>query len=648
MRISSLLIANRGEIAVRIIRTARRLGMRTVAVHSDADRDALHVRLADEAVAIGPAPAAQSYLRGERIIEAALARGVQAIHPGYGFLSESDNFAQACADAGLIFVGPPPSAIRAMGLKDEAKALMQAAGVPVVPGYHGADQSDATLLAEAQRIGVPLLIKATAGGGGKGMKRVDDLAAFPTALESARREALAAFGNGNVLLETWVSGPRHIEVQVFADAHGNCVHLFERDCSLQRRHQKVIEEAPAPGLSEEMRAAMTKAACSAARAVGYVGAGTVEFIAESGPQGLTGRFWFMEMNTRLQVEHPVSEAITGLDLVEWQLRVAAGEPLPLRQDEIRAYGHAVEARLYAEDPQHDFLPSTGRLVALQFPQGEGLRVDAGLEAGDVVTPFYDPMIAKIIAHGATRDEALSRLSAALAQTRVAGPRTNVRLLRRLTESADFRAGRFDTGFIAAHAHELGLQDGGRDALAIRLGALALVPKSGSSPWEASDGFQLSGARRQVLRLDVDGEPCAVELVWPGDGSLRAVLEGEALAGDSAADDVVMDGKAAYVLRDGLQTIVRMVDPFAHGAREDASGDAIVRAPMHGRVVALFVQAGDAVGKGQRLAIVEAMKMEHVLVAGVAGRVAQVQVAVGAQVALGGVLMSLHPGGVEND
>ncbi len=443
----SLLIANRGEIACRIIRTARAMGLRTIAVYSEADADAPFVRQADDGRLIGPAPARDSYLVIDKIIAAAKETGAQAIHPGYGFLSERAEFAEACAGAGIVFVGPPASAIRAMGLKDAAKALVEKAGVPVVPGYHGARQEPDFLRQKADEVGYPVLIKAVAGGGGKGMKRVDKTTEFEAALASARREAKSAFGDERVLVEKYVEAPRHIEMQVFADRHGNVVHLFERDCSLQRRHQKVIEEAPAPGMTAEMRAAMGRAATEAARAVGYEGAGTVEFIAD-GRGGLKAdRFYFMEMNTRLQVEHPVTEAITGLDLVELQLRVAAGEKLPFGQADIKPTGHAVEARLYAEDPEKRFLPSTGRLYALTFPSGPGIRVDTGVEEGSEVTPFYDPMIAKVIAHAPTRVAALDRLAAALGDTLVAGPKTNVRFLKKLCEAPAFRAGTFDTGFI---------------------------------------------------------------------------------------------------------------------------------------------------------------------------------------------------------
>ncbi|ACL55335.1 Carbamoyl-phosphate synthase L chain ATP-binding [Methylobacterium nodulans ORS 2060] len=529
----SVLIANRGEIACRVIRTAKRLGLRTIAVHSEADRSALHVAMADEAHLIGPAPAAESYLRIDRILEAAAQAGADCIHPGYGFLSERPDFAEACAAAGLVFVGPPAPAICAMGLKDAAKALVAKAGVPVVPGYHGARQEPDFLAAEAAAIGYPVLIKAVAGGGGKGMRRVERSEDFAAALEGAQREALAAFGDPRVLVEKYVLAPRHVEIQVFCDAHGHAVHLFERDCSLQRRHQKVIEEAPAPGMSPAVRAAMGRAAVEAARAVGYVGAGTVEFIAD-GREGLTtDGFWFMEMNTRLQVEHPVTEAITGVDLVEWQFRVAAGEPLPCGQDDLAIRGHAVEARLYAEDPAADFLPSTGRLRALDLPTGDGIRVDTGVRAGDLVSPFYDPMIAKVIAHGETRGQALDRLAQALERTLVAGPRANVAFLKALAEAEEFRAGRFDTGFIDRHLDALTGRAAGIDPEAIRQGVAALiaraqgVPGAPTSPWEVADGFQLGAGRRQAWPVLVEGEARAVTLAWPEGGGAMAIEAGEA-------------------------------------------------------------------------------------------------------------------------
>src|SRR5215210_6983979 len=467
---ASVLIANRGEIACRIARTAKRLGMRTIAVYSQADKDALHVRLCDEAHPIGAAAARDSYLRIDRLVEVARLTGAECVHPGYGFLSENAEFAQACADAGTTFVGPPPDAMRAMGLKDRAKALMEKAGVPVVPGYYGERQEPKFLKQKAYELGYPVLIKAVAGGGGKGMRKVERHAEFEAALESAIRQADAAFGNGRVLIEKYVAAPRHIEIQVFADRHGNAIHLNERDCSLQRRHQKVVEEAPAPGMTPALREAMGEAAVKAAKAVGYVGAGTVEFVTDKN----LGDFWFMEMNTRLQVEHPVTEAITGIDLVEWQFRIAAGEPLPLRQQQVPLQGHAVEARLYAEDPERGFLPSTGKLIALRFP--DGVRVDSGVEQGGEVSPFYDPMIAKLIAHAPDRATALDQLAEALDRTIVAGPRTNLGFLAALCRAPDFRAGCFDTGFIDTHLAELGAEPQGIDRAAAALGVRHLLER----------------------------------------------------------------------------------------------------------------------------------------------------------------------------
>jgi 3-methylcrotonyl-CoA carboxylase alpha subunit len=652
--ISSVLIANRGEIACRIIRTARRLGLRTVAVHSEVDRDALFVEMADEAHAIGPAAPRDSYLRIDRIIEAAKRSGAEAIHPGYGFLSERAEFAEACAEAGIVFVGPPASAIKAMGLKDAAKALVAQAGVPVVPGYHGARQEPEFLRQKAYEIGYPVLIKAVAGGGGKGMRRVDKQLEFEAALESAQREAAGAFGDPRVLVEKYVLSPRHIEVQVFADSHGNVVHLFERDCSLQRRHQKVIEEAPAPGMTPEMREAMGKAAVEAARSVGYVGAGTVEFIADA-RQGLRpDRFFFMEMNTRLQVEHPVTEGITGLDLVELQLRVASGEALPFTQGDLKIDGHAVEARLYAEDPERGFLPSTGKLWALRFTEEAGIRIDTGVRSGDEVTPFYDPMIAKVIAHGPDRDTALDRLSAALAGTLVAGPKTNTAFLRSLCDAPEFRSGRFDTGFIDRNLQALGAVERAPADRAVALGALRLLedelasagiaPAQHGSPWEVSDGFQLVGERRQAFPVVVDGTRTEVTVAWP-DGEL-AVTAGAATA-DRLAAASIGEGAFArapdgiYVIEDGRQTFVQRFDPFAVDLEHLDAGDS-VNAPMHGKLVGVFVAPGDQVEKGQRLAIVEAMKMEHALLSPRAGEIAEVLAEAGSQVAEGARLIVLAP------
>jgi 3-methylcrotonyl-CoA carboxylase alpha subunit len=641
----SVLIANRGEIACRVARTARRLGMRTIAVYSQPDARALHVRLADEAHPIGPASAAQSYLSIEKIIAVARAARAECIHPGYGFLSENADFAQACAEAGIVFVGPSADAIRAMGLKDRAKALMEKAGVPVVPGYHGDRQDPKFLKEKAYQIGYPVLIKAVAGGGGKGMRRVDKHAEFETALASAMREAGSSFRDERVLIEKYVTAPRHIEIQVFADNHGNAIHLNERDCSLQRRHQKVIEEAPASGMSEELRAAMGAAAVAAAKAANYSGAGTVEFIAD-GAKGLRpGGFWFMELYTRLQVEHPVTEAITGLDLVEWQFRVAFGEKLPLAQDGVRLDGHAVEARLYAEDPERGFLPSTGRLYALQLPAGEGIRVDTGVESGAEVTPFYDPMIAKVIAHAPSRDLALDRLATALDRTMTAGPRTNARFLAALCRAPDFRAGRFDTGFIEQHLTELIERPAGTDFGALARGAQALLARSKAperdpdeppSPWDAADAFQFGGARLVTLPLSADGEPITATVNY-GSGAAQVSVEGTAPAADAVAIEA---GEAVLVLRHGRQIRVTLRDLAASEAQD--GGDGLVRAPMHGRVLGIFVEKGDKVVRGQRLAIIEAMKMEHTMTAPVDGEITEIAATPNAQVVEGATIVRIEP------
>ena len=642
----SVLIANRGEIACRIIRTARRLGIRSIAIYSQADRGALFARLADEAHEIGPAAARESYLAGDRIIALAKRVGARCIHPGYGFLSENAEFAEGCAKAGVVFIGPPPPAIRAMGLKGAAKALMQKAGVPVVPGYHGDEQAPKFLKEQAHEIGYPVLIKAIAGGGGKGMRRVDAPADFESALESAAREAQGAFGDARVLIEKYVARPRHIEMQIFGDRRGDVVHLFERDCSLQRRHQKVIEECPAPGLSQPMRAVMSEAAIAAGKAIGYVGAGTVEFIADSSGGLRPDGFYFMEMNTRLQVEHPVTEAITGLDLVEWQFRVAAGEPLPLTQSQIRRDGHAVEARLYAEDPEHDFLPSAGKIHALRLPQGDGIRVDAGVEAGGEVTPFYDPMIAKIIAHGASRGEALDRLSRALEETLVAGPRTNAPLLRALCEAPEFRAGAIDVGFIEANLARLGAAPRELDADAALMGAERLLARrtraASLDPWSVADSFELTGRRDVGVEILADGRPVSLvqrnadgvtELAW---------VDHRRPAGEAPARATVVEtDEAIFVLRGGRQTELRLVDPLDFEAEASDGGSGQVEAPMHGRLVALFAQEGDIVKRGARVAIVEAMKMEHSLTAPRAGRVARIAAAVGVQVRQGARLMTIE-------
>src|ERR1017187_3650928 len=647
----SVLIANRGEIACRIARTARRLGLRTIAVYSEADSAALHVRLCDEAHAIGPAPAAESYLCIDKLIATAKQAHAQCIHPGYGFLAENADFAQACIDAGIVFVGPKPAAIRAMGLKSNAKALMEKAGVPVVPGYHGDRQEPKFLKQKAYEIGYPVLIKAVSGGGGKGMRRVDRHADFDAALAAAMREAKAAFGDERVLIEKYVNAPRHIEMQVFADRHGNAIHLNERDCSLQRRHQKVIEEAPAPGMSAELRATMGAAAVAAAKAVNYQGAGTVEFIADGAGGLKAGGFWFMEMNTRLQVEYPVTEAITGLDLVEWQFRIAAGEKLPLGQAQVPLAGHAVEARLYAEDPERGFLPSTGKLLALRFPKADGLRVDTGVEEGSEVTPFYDPMIAKLIAHGNSRNEALDRLAGALDNTIVVGPRSNAGFLAALCRADEFRKGDFDTGFIDRNLTALGAAPQGLDRAAAALGTQKLVeresariassferePEEPASPWDSGDAFQLSGARHLALPILTEGESIVAQVAY-GPGGALVAIDGIAPASDAVALDA---GDAVYVLRHGRQTKVSLRDLSLDEAGDDAAGG-LVRAPMHGKVLALLVEQGERVRRGQRLAIIEAMKMEHTLTAPIDGTVAEIAVAADAQVAEGAKVMVIEP------
>ena len=642
---SSVLIANRGEIACRIARTAKRLSLRTIAVYSDADTNALHVRMCDEAHHIGPAPARDSYLNIEKLLAVATRAKAECIHPGYGFLSERAEFAEACAKAGIVFVGPPPEAMRAMGLKDRAKALMERAGVPVVPGYHGELQDAQLLKRKGYEIGYPVLIKAVAGGGGKGMRRVDKHADFDHALEAAKREAASAFGDDRVLIEKYVASPRHIEIQIFADQHGNIIQLNERDCSLQRRHQKVIEEAPAPGMTPQLRERMGAAAIAAAKAVGYVGAGTVEFIAD-GSRGLNAdKFWFMEMNTRLQVEHPVTESVTGTDLVEWQFRVAAGEKLPLRQDEVQLGGHAIEARIYAEDPEHDFLPSTGRLIALEFPQGEGLRIDSGVEAGGEVTPYYDPMIAKMIAHAASREAALEKLGDALTNTLIAGLRTNLNFLAALCRAPDFAKGNFDTGFIDRNLEKLGAVPQGSDLAAAALGAARLIareqarisdrsePSEVPSPWNSADAFQLSGYRSGAIAIVIDGKS-AQALISYGPAEVSVTIDG--VASDPSGRAIEGPG-AVYVMRGGRQTIVRLknFETFDAGQLE---GDGVIKAPMHGRVLALLVEVGENVGRGHRVAIIEAMKMEHPLTAPLDGTVSEIAVTAGAQVAEGAKIM----------
>jgi acetyl-CoA carboxylase biotin carboxylase subunit len=635
----SLLIANRGEIAVRVIRTAKRLGIRTVAVYSDADASALHVALADEAIRIGPPPARESYLKVEAILAAARESGADAIHPGYGFLSENAQFAEACATAGIVFVGPPPSAIRAMGLKDQAKALMAKAGVPVVPGYLGEDQSPKRLADEAERTGYPVLIKAVAGGGGKGMRRVESAGEFTAALEGAKREAASAFSDDRVLIEKYVSRPRHIEMQVFADNHGSALHLFERDCSLQRRHQKVIEEAPAPGMPPTMRAKMGEAAVKAAQAVGYSGAGTVEFIADASEGLKADRFWFMEMNTRLQVEHPVTEAITGLDLVEWQLRVASDEKLPLAQDEIWLDGHAVEARLYAEDPHQDFLPSTGTLQRLRLPE-DAVRVDSGVRKGDAVTPFYDPMIAKVIAHAGTREEAAAKLAHALEETQIAGLHTNNSFLIRALRHPDFIAGEIDTGFIPRHQAELIPPKSEPSLHLLAEAALFLVRERehlhrSNDPWDRDDGFRLVGDARETFDFLVAGKRKAVQLIHRHDGSLELPDETRPAAAHSNA--VRLKSGDVAIFERGETWTLALYDPFAAAEEQGGAADRVT-APMPGKVIQVLVGPGERVKRGQPLAVLEAMKMEHTLSASSDALVASVDVSAGDQVTEGAVIV----------
>jgi acetyl/propionyl-CoA carboxylase alpha subunit len=626
--ITTLLVANRGEIARRIFRTARQMGLATVAVYSDADAQAPHVREADHAVRLGPAAARESYLNVAAVLEAARASGADAIHPGYGFLSENADFAEAVMAAGLTWVGPPPSAIRAMGLKDAAKALMIQAGVPVTPGYHGENQDPAHLAAQAEQIVYPVLIKAVAGGGGKGMRKVERAADFAEALGAAKREAAAAFGDDRVLLETYVARPRHIEVQVFGDSHGQVVHLFERDCSLQRRHQKVIEEAPAPGMSADVREAVCAAAVRAAQAVDYVGAGTVEFIADASEGLRADRVWFMEMNTRLQVEHPVTEAVTGQDLVEWQLRVAAGEPLPLTQDQITLNGWAMEARLYAENPAAGFLPSIGELEHFVLP--DSVRVDTGVEAGGAVSPHYDPMIAKLIAHGPTRQAAARRLEKACGEVQVWPVRTNAGFLARCLGEPDFLRGEVDTGFIAARQDALAQSPDASPAVlsAAAQGLLSQAPTSAcepGGPLSALTGFRLNAAPQASLRLYRDG------------AAVEAPLE----AGPLSAD-VLLDAAGAIVVFEAGEAHAFSGQAPAAVAGEGPAGDGVVIAPMPGKVVAVAVAQGEKVIRGQTLVTLEAMKMEHALTAAFDGVVETVSVSVGAQVSEGVVLARLSP------
>ncbi len=636
---SSLLIANRGEIACRIIRTARAMGIRTVAVYSDADAKALHVRQADEAVHIGPSPARESYLVGEKIIAAAKASGAEAVHPGYGFLSENAEFAQAVLDAGLIWVGPNPASITAMGLKDAAKKLMAAAGVPVTPGYLGEDQDPAHLAQEAAKIGYPVLIKAVAGGGGKGMRLVEAAGDFADALQSCQREAASSFGNAHVLIEKYIQRPRHIEVQVFGDSHGNVVHLFERDCSLQRRHQKVIEEAPAPGMDEATREQLCAAAVKAAKAVDYVGAGTIEFIADASEGLRADRIWFMEMNTRLQVEHPVTEEITGVDLVEWQLRVAAGEELPKRQDELAINGWAMEARLYAEDPKSGFLPSTGRLEHLVLP-GDA-RVETGVSTGDDVSPFYDPMIAKLVVHGATRSEAIDELADICGGVEVWPVRTNAAFLRRALIDPDFRAGNVATGFIAEKEESL-VDSAALQASLKTDAAVALVVR------EIDPVGPTYGTARDELKYKRPGEVWrqAVNFRTNDDPKNRTSL----LVGEVAEDcelphswldrfvssEPTADGIVVFDQGDALLVRTRVSGSHGHHAHD---GD--ILSPMPGKIIAVEVTQGQTVTKGQKLLTLEAMKMEHSLVAPFDGTVAELNAEAGAQVQVEALLARIE-------
>ncbi|SOH92976.1 3-methylcrotonyl-CoA carboxylase alpha subunit [Monaibacterium marinum] len=639
---TKILIANRGEIACRVIETARRMGVATVAVYSDADAQSKHTQMADEAVHIGAAPVGESYLKGDRIIQAALDTGAQAIHPGYGFLSENPDFVDAITAAGLIFIGPSADAIRAMGLKDAAKKLMVEAGVPVVPGYHGAEQGADFLAAEADKIGYPVLIKARAGGGGKGMRKVDAPADFRAGLEGAQREGLASFGDAAVLIEKWITTPRHIEMQVFGDGK-TALHLYERDCSLQRRHQKVIEEAPAPGMTAEMRAAMGAAAVKAAEAIGYAGAGTIEFIVD-GSDGLRpDGFWFMEMNTRLQVEHPVTEAITGVDLVEWQLRVAAGEPLPAQQDDITLTGHSFEARLYAEDASKGFLPATGRLNALSFP--DNVRADSGVRAGDEITPFYDPMIAKLITHGPTRDVALGQLRSALEQTVVAGSVTNLPFLAALTRHAGFAAGQVDTGLIERDQTALTYVEPATPQIT----AIAGLSLMGLFDAPARAGFTLWSQHVQTIELGEDA--VRVTTNGPDDFAVRVGDADVAITGlrVQGHDVRFTGGRYRFSRTDDTVTIFAgavphvftRIDPLARAAEGGAGGDVLL-APMPGLIKVVNTKPGDAVSQGDALIVMEAMKMEHTLTAPRDGIVAQLAAAPGRQVADGDVLLSLEP------
>ncbi len=658
-----ILIANRGEIACRIIATATRLGIRTVAVYSEADADSRHVQLADEAVLIGPAPARDSYLCADKIIAAAKRSGAQAIHPGYGFLAENADFARACGEAGLTFIGPPPSAIDAMGDKSRAKKLMATAGVPLVPGFHGENQDPDLLLQQAERVGFPLLLKACAGGGGKGMRVVESGAEFPAALAAAKREALSAFGDERMLLERYLRRPRHIEIQVFADSQGNCLHLFERDCSVQRRHQKVIEEAPAPGMNQELRMQMASTAISAAKAIEYVGAGTIEFLLDE-----DGSFYFMEMNTRLQVEHPVTEMISGQDLVEWQLRVASGEPLPCSQEQLSIAGHAIEVRLYAEDPQRDFLPATGNLKHLQLPQtGTCLRVDRGIQQGDTIGIHYDPMLAKLIVHAANRTQALQRLRRALDETEVVGLSCNRDFLRRVCDNAEFAAGDIDTGFIERHREELlstlpAISDEQLVLLALQVllqrnqEALEQAEQSvePDSPWNDTSGWRLNSDNHHSLLLRDGDQEYPVVLHYRPQGFLLELPNGQLEAHGELDSDgsllATIDGHRcrARVIREGLElTLIvsgetrtlQLNDPL-YGLLDLQAAEGSLIAPMPGKVIAIHIEAGSKVSAGDPLLTLEAMKMEHTINAPTTGEVTEIYFQVGEMVEDGAQLIAI--------
>jgi 3-methylcrotonyl-CoA carboxylase alpha subunit len=661
---TKILIANRGEIACRVAATARRMGIRTVAVYSEADAGAKHVAVCDEAVLIGPAAAKESYLKGDTIIAVALTTGAQAIHPGYGFLSENADFADAVAAAGLVFIGPPASSMRAMGSKSAAKTLMESANVPLVPGYHGEAQDPALLQVEADRIGYPVLLKASAGGGGKGMRVVERSEDFAAALASCKREAISSFGDDKVLAEKYLQRPRHIEIQVFADTQGNCVYLHERDCSVQRRHQKVLEEAPAPGMPAERRAAMGEAAVAAAKAVGYVGAGTVEFIANQ-----DGSFYFMEMNTRLQVEHPVTEMITGTDLVEWQLRVAAGQPLPLRQDELKIHGHAIEARIYAENPEKGFLPSIGTLRHMDTPEAvsfelggtpggvpASVRIDSGVREGDAISPFYDPMIAKLIVWGADRAQALARMSQALAEFQITGLATNIAFLKRLVEGDAFASADLDTGLIERHGATLFPPAQAAPVGALALAAMALVGgehTGATDPWANATGWRLNGDYQRQLAFSDEHQAYDVALTYHASGwhitvagagvdLALAARDGATLSirlGAAAMHGTVRrDGELFHVFTGGRHYTLHYHDPMAHAGETEAAGGRLT-APMPGKVVAILAKAGQDVKKGEALVIMEAMKMEHTIGAPSDGVVEELLYAVGDQVADGAPLLA---------